>query len=36
VKRILQGAAPESVASRGALADPTSLDEYVSFAEGRP
>ena len=35
VKRIVQGAAPDSVASAGALRDPRSLDEYVEFAQRR-
>lgn len=35
VKRIMQGASAESVASAGALQDPTSLDEYVAFAQQR-
>ncbi|MEO7352238.1 MAG: acetoacetate--CoA ligase [Marmoricola sp.] len=35
VKRILQGAALEDVASRDALAVPTSLDVYVELAESR-
>ena len=35
VKRILQGAALDEVASPGALQDPLSLDEYVAFAEAR-
>jgi acetoacetyl-CoA synthetase len=39
VKRILQGAKPENVASRDALAQPEALDAFVSFAArrgGRP
>jgi acetoacetyl-CoA synthetase len=32
VKRILQGVAPERVASRDALADPASLDPFVELA----
>ncbi|MCU1486385.1 MAG: acetoacetate--CoA ligase, partial [Actinomycetia bacterium] len=32
VKRILGGAPPASVASPGALADPTALDAFVAFA----
>ncbi|MGQ0466684.1 MAG: acetoacetate--CoA ligase [Sporichthyaceae bacterium] len=32
VKRILQGAPPETAASRGALADPGALDAYVALA----
>jgi len=35
VKRILRGAAPESVVSRGALADPGAIDAFVQFSEGR-
>ncbi len=35
VKRIVQGADLDSVASPGALMDPTSLDEYVGFAASR-
>ncbi len=35
VKRIVQGADPESVASPGALLDPKSLDEYVDYAARR-
>ena len=35
VKRILQGAALEDVASRDALAVPTSLDVYVELAASR-
>ncbi|MFP3396879.1 acetoacetate--CoA ligase [Brevibacterium sp. SIMBA_078] len=35
VKRIVQGAALDEVASPGALQDPNSLDEYVAFAEVR-
>jgi acetoacetyl-CoA synthetase len=35
VKRILQGAALEDVASRDALAVPTSLDVYVDLAASR-
>jgi acetoacetyl-CoA synthetase len=34
VKRILRGAAAESVASKGALADPLALDAFVQFSEG--
>jgi len=30
VKRILEGASPDTVASRGSLADPTSLDHFTS------
>jgi acetoacetyl-CoA synthetase len=33
VKRILQGAAPEDVASPGALMDPAALDAYAAFAQ---
>lgn len=33
VKRIIQGVAPDVAASTGALADPTSLDPYVAFAQ---
>ena len=35
VKRILQGTAPEDVASRDALADPTALDAFVEVAARR-
>ncbi|MFE4616662.1 acetoacetate--CoA ligase [Streptomyces sp. NPDC056747] len=35
VKRILLGAAPESVASTDVLADPRSLDVFVAYAAGR-
>ena len=35
VKRILQGARPEDVASRDVLSDPDSLDPYVALAEAR-
>jgi acetoacetyl-CoA synthetase len=35
VKRILRGAAPDSVASRGALVDPGAIDAFVEFSEGR-
>ena len=35
VKKIMRGSDPSSVASRQALADPTSLDEYIEFAERR-
>lgn len=35
VKRIMQGADLESVASPGALMDPVSLDEYVELAASR-
>ncbi|WP_079039094.1 acetoacetate--CoA ligase [Streptomyces sp. Root431] len=35
VKRILLGAAPESVASTDVLADPRSLDVFVAYAVGR-
>jgi acetoacetyl-CoA synthetase len=35
VKRILQGAALEDVASRDALAVPTSLDAFVELARRR-
>ena len=35
VKRILRGAPAESVASRGALADPRAIDAFVEFSEGR-
>ena len=35
VKRILQGASPELVASRDALADPAALDAFVAIAERR-
>jgi acetoacetyl-CoA synthetase len=36
VKKILLGASIESVASRGSLADPDSLDPYASYAARRP
>jgi len=36
VKRILQGAPRERVASRDALADPTALDAFVDYAGTRP
>ncbi|GIW20962.1 MAG: acetoacetyl-CoA synthetase [Chloroflexota bacterium] len=35
VKRILQGADPETVASRDALAVPAALDAFVAYADGR-
>jgi acetoacetyl-CoA synthetase len=35
VKRILQGARPQDVASRDALADPGAIDAFVQYAEGR-
>lgn len=35
VKRIVQGASADSVASAGALQDPRSLDEYVEYARNR-
>jgi len=35
VKRILQGARPEGVASRDALSDPSSLDAFVEYADAR-
>ncbi|PAK95050.1 acetoacetate--CoA ligase [Brevibacterium casei] len=35
VKRIVQGAAAESVASAGSLQDPRSLEEYVEYARRR-
>lgn len=35
VKRIVQGAAADSVASPGALQDPKSLEEYVAYANSR-
>ena len=35
VKKILLGAAPDQVASRGALKDPAALDEVVHFARSR-
>ncbi len=35
VKRILRGAPVESVVSRGALADPAAIDDFVQFGEGR-
>lgn len=35
VKRILEGADPEQAASKGALADPSSLDAYIELASRR-
>ncbi len=35
VKRILQGAKPETVVSRDALADADAIDAFVAFATGR-
>jgi acetoacetyl-CoA synthetase len=35
VKRILQGVAPEAVASRDALLNPPALDAYISYAKSR-
>jgi acetoacetyl-CoA synthetase len=35
VKKILQGAKPDEVASRDVLADPASLDAYVAYAAER-
>ncbi|HTT93366.1 MAG TPA: acetoacetate--CoA ligase [Solirubrobacterales bacterium] len=35
VKKILQGADPDAVASRGALADPAAIDAYVEIARAR-
>jgi len=35
VKRILQGAAPDTVAGRDALTDPDALAPYVAFARFR-
>jgi acetoacetyl-CoA synthetase len=35
VKRILRGAAPDSVVSRQAMADPDSLDAYIDYASDR-
>lgn len=35
VKKILLGAAPDSVVSRQAMADPDSLDPYIEFAASR-
>ena len=35
VKRILLGDKPDDVVSRGALADPTSLEEFVAYAATR-
>ena len=35
VKRILRGEAPETVASRDALADPGALDAFVALAAQR-
>jgi acetoacetyl-CoA synthetase len=32
VKRILAGASPDAVASRGSLADPTALDAFAELA----
>jgi len=36
VKRILQGVPAEEAASRGALVDPTALDDFVALAAPRP
>ena len=36
VKRILMGVAADDAASRGSLADPSSLDAFVDFAADRP
>jgi acetoacetyl-CoA synthetase len=36
VKKVLRGASIDSVASRGALADPDALDAYADFAAHRP
>ena len=36
VKRILRGADPEQVASRGALKDPAALDAVIGIARSRP
>ncbi|HET6551758.1 MAG TPA: acetoacetate--CoA ligase, partial [Solirubrobacter sp.] len=35
VKRILRGAPADSVASRGALAEPGAIDAFVQFSEER-
>lgn len=35
VKRILRGAAPDEVASPGAVLDPSALDAFVAFARQR-
>jgi acetoacetyl-CoA synthetase len=35
VKRILLGARAQDVASRDALADPTAMEAFVTYAEGR-
>ena len=35
VKRILQGVAPEAVASRDALLNPPALDAYITYAHSR-
>jgi acetoacetyl-CoA synthetase len=35
VKRILRGAEPDSVASPGALLDPSALDAFVAYAKER-
>jgi acetoacetyl-CoA synthetase len=35
IKRILRGEAPDTVASRGALADPHAVDAFVGFARER-
>ena len=35
VKKILLGAAPDEVASRDVLADPTALDAFVALRGGR-
>jgi acetoacetyl-CoA synthetase len=36
VKRILTGAAPDTVAARGSLADPASLDAFAARAASDP
>ena len=36
VKRILQGVAPDAVASRDALLNPPALDAYITYANSRP
>jgi acetoacetyl-CoA synthetase len=36
VKKILQGANPESVVSRGAMSNPDVLAAYLDYAASRP
>jgi acetoacetyl-CoA synthetase len=35
VKRILRGAEPDAVVSRGSLADPSAIDAFAAFAAQR-